>query len=336
MDLINMANHEPGDEVVQHSLLLDAADVSEDASDPQPALAEPGTAIATLVPEARAELPTSVVGQGAGSITSFDYSKVSKAIASEMRATVVRIRDRTEKDYIATGADLTRIKEKLHHGQWLPWVRAEFWFSISTAERMMGWAALAKTNSSAVTNLGPGVINAIAPKSTPREIRDRVLAAAEAGETQSAKAVRREIRQHREKKRKEATHQQALIPAQSTGEAQLEEERQVEEDQRRRENEQHRRSAELIVELLVEQVDSLPWLVELIEASDIKHSMITKLLREHLATTTPPPSLHVPPPPRRPALATPTRHGEILQPSPSHLDGGEGQEEPVLVDDGSG
>jgi hypothetical protein len=336
MDLINMANHEHGDETVQHSLLLDTADVSEDASGRQAALDEPGAAMATTVPETAAAPPTSVVGQGAGSITSFDYSKVSKAIASEMRATVVRIRDRTEKDYIATGADLTRIKEKLHHGQWLPWVRAEFWFSISTAERMMGWAALAKTNSSAVTNLGPAVINAIAPKSTPPEIRDRVLAAAEAGEPQSAKAVRREIRQHRVKKKEEATQQQAPTPAQSTGEAQLEAGRQVEEDQRRREDERHRQTADLIVELLVEQVDSLPWLVELIEASDIKHSMITKLLREHLATTTPPPSLHVPLPPRRPAQATPTRHGEILQPCPSHLDGGEGQEEPVLVDDQSG
>jgi hypothetical protein len=81
----------------------------------------------------------------------------------------------------------------------------------------------------------------------------------------------------------------------------------AEQEARRQEEERRRTAAELVVALLVEQIDDVPWLVQLIEGSDIEHSLIAKLLREHPANTTPIRAKHVPPPPPiRPIVATGT------------------------------
>jgi hypothetical protein len=110
----------------------------------------------------------------------------------------------------------------------------------------------------------------------------------------------------------------------------------ADQEARRQEEEKRRRAAEMIVAMLTDQVEDIPWLVELIGESDIQHTSIAKLLREHPANSAPTPSRHVPPPPSRPAQATPPRDGEILPPSPSHLDSANGQQELALVDDRSG
>jgi hypothetical protein len=73
----------------------------------------------------------------------------------------------------------------------------------------------------------------------------------------------------------------------------------AEQEVRRQEEERRRTAAELVVALLVEQIDDVPWLVQLIEGSDIEHTLVAKLLREHPANTTPIRAKHVPPPPSR-------------------------------------
>src|SRR5580704_18081669 len=188
-----MANHEPDDDTVQHSLLLDSADVSEDASGRQAALGEPGTAIATLVSEARAELPISTT-------PTFDYSQIKDTgVRRDMEVTAASIRNRLNVAAIEAGRELLRHKKyEIEHGQWMAWVET-LGFSVSGAGRKMRAAAWAEPKSSAVTNLPPTLLYILSAKSTPQAIHDDVLARIEAGETVSAAAVRWEMDRYRER-----------------------------------------------------------------------------------------------------------------------------------------
>src|SRR4051812_29722081 len=73
----------------------------------------------------------------------FDYAVLPEEIANEARSTAGRIKARlrrTASDIVATGEDLLRLKDRLGHGRFLPWVDAEFGMSADTAGRYMNVA----------------------------------------------------------------------------------------------------------------------------------------------------------------------------------------------------
>jgi AMMECR1 domain-containing protein len=70
----------------------------------------------------------------------FDYSVLSADVAKDASAVAERIRERHRASIVETGRDLIAMKEKLGHGNFLPWTAAEFGWSRQTAHRFMNVA----------------------------------------------------------------------------------------------------------------------------------------------------------------------------------------------------
>ena len=70
----------------------------------------------------------------------FDYAALPSEMAFETRAAAERIKLRLKKtveDIIEIGRELTTVKDQLPHGQFLPWVSAEFEMSEDTAQNFL-------------------------------------------------------------------------------------------------------------------------------------------------------------------------------------------------------
>lgn len=112
------------------------------------------------------------------------YSELTPDVASSARAAAERIRvrmSRTAADIIAIGNDLREVKAQIGHGNFLPWIEAEFSMSERSARRFMDCAESFK--SATVADLPPTVLYALAAPSVPEEVRQEALRRAEAGET---------------------------------------------------------------------------------------------------------------------------------------------------------
>jgi hypothetical protein len=65
-------------------------------------------------------------------IVGFNYDLLETKVADKVRASADRIRERINKtveDIIAVGNDLLAVKDSLEHGQFGPWLKAEFGWS---------------------------------------------------------------------------------------------------------------------------------------------------------------------------------------------------------------
>jgi Protein of unknown function (DUF3102) len=120
----------------------------------------------------------------------FDYSDLDTAVAEEAKAVVARVRARTQAAVIDTGRDFIRMKDRLGHGQFIKWLRAEFSTTARTAQRYMSAAAAFHDKCELVSYLPPSELYALAAPSTPAHVREGLLARLEAGERPSPKLVR--------------------------------------------------------------------------------------------------------------------------------------------------
>jgi hypothetical protein len=112
--------------------------------------------------------------------------------AAEVRDASTRIKvrmHRTAQDIVEIGRDLILIKEKVGHGNFLPWIDAEFGMSQPTALNFMRVAEQFGEKIVSVTNLTPTVLYALAAPSTPEEVRDNVIEMAQRGEKVTTKTV---------------------------------------------------------------------------------------------------------------------------------------------------
>ena len=75
--------------------------------------------------------------------TDFNYAGLSAEIAVEARAAAARIKARMHAAVINVGADLTLIKDRLPHGEFGKWLKAEFNLTERTTQNYMNAAALA-------------------------------------------------------------------------------------------------------------------------------------------------------------------------------------------------
>src|ERR1700736_6443639 len=126
----------------------------------------------------------------------FDYAPVPPANVSEIRMLVFRIKASRRRHVEAVhdvGAALLRAKELLGHGNFLPWLQAEFRWSERTANNYMSIARFFKGKTANFADLDIGAAAALAAKSTPPEIRDELLERAEAGEHISREEVKERI-----------------------------------------------------------------------------------------------------------------------------------------------
>lgn len=143
-------------------------------------------------------------------VVGFNYDLVETKVADKVRATAERIREkvkRTLDDLIEVGNDLLTVKEALPHGQFGPWVKAEFGWGERMAQNFMSVAERfgPKTEIIADLTIQPTAAYLLAAPSVPDEAREKAIERAEAGEqitTAIAKEILAEARKKKRPKRR--------------------------------------------------------------------------------------------------------------------------------------
>lgn len=122
----------------------------------------------------------------------FDYARLPAEHAGEVRAAAERIKvrlKRTAEDIIEIGRDLIAMKERLAHGQFLPWIEAEFGMTDRTARNFMAVAERFGSKSETVSDFSPKALYLLA--SAPADVVQEVETRAAAGEIVSAAEIAR-------------------------------------------------------------------------------------------------------------------------------------------------
>lgn len=137
----------------------------------------------------------------------FDYGEIPTAAAADLHKIVSRVR-RLHNSHVAAiveiGNELAKAKALLGHGNFTPWLQAEFRWSDRTARNFMGVAEHFAGKSEILSVLDATTAYRLASPSTPPEVRTRVVERLEAGEPVRPDEVRDQIA---EAKRAEAEAQ---------------------------------------------------------------------------------------------------------------------------------
>ncbi|KFB66653.1 DUF3102 domain-containing protein [Candidatus Accumulibacter vicinus] len=124
----------------------------------------------------------------------FDYAALPVDAALTARAAAERIKlrlKRTVEDIIEIGRELAAVKEELPHGQFLPWIAAEFEMSRQTADNFEAvYKRFGNGKLLNFSNLKPSILYALSAPSTPESVIDKAVAKAESGEKVTVADVR--------------------------------------------------------------------------------------------------------------------------------------------------
>jgi hypothetical protein len=137
-------------------------------------------------------------------VIGFNYDLLETKLADKVRTAADRIRERIKKtveDIIEVGSDLLAVKEALPHGQFLPWLKAEFGWSERSAENFMSVADKFKSAKIADLPIQPSAAYFLAAPSVPDEARQKAVEKAEAGEEITVATAKEIVADVRKKKR---------------------------------------------------------------------------------------------------------------------------------------
>lgn len=180
-----------GDDTPKSDLDLSEEDIEDmigdlDQSDDTPApIVEP-----IVEADPVKDLPASIAAPvAAADFDRFDYNGVAPDVAKAARAAATKIRSLIQASIIKAGGELLAIKAKLEHGQFGPWLDAEFSMTERTAQNYMSAFELASKYES-VSVLPPATLYRLAAPSTPEDVRVDIVAAIARNEIPSADEVR--------------------------------------------------------------------------------------------------------------------------------------------------
>jgi hypothetical protein len=106
----------------------------------------------------------------------------------------IRLRGRQSvENIIEVGNDLIEAKKICGHGNWLPWLKAEFGWSHDTAKRYMQCAQL-KLRKLRNLSIDVSALYLLAAPSTPKSIRKKTIDRAKGGDHISHKDLKKKIR----------------------------------------------------------------------------------------------------------------------------------------------
>src|ERR1700730_8676906 len=130
-------------------------------------------------------------------VIGFNYDLVEPKVADKLRSMADRIRQKVKKsleNIIEIGNDLTAVKEELPHGEFGPWLKAEFGWGERMAQNFMSVAERFGTKTEIIADLTiePTAAYLLAAPSVPDEARQMAVERAEAGE-QITTSVAKEI-----------------------------------------------------------------------------------------------------------------------------------------------
>jgi Protein of unknown function (DUF3102) len=121
-------------------------------------------------------------------------SQITKADEEFLREAAARVRQRINRSaeyIIEIGRDLIAVKDRVGHGNFLPWIEREFGMSDDTAARFMNVARnMAAQIPHGGAEFAPAVLYALAAPSTPGEVRTEITDRVTAGEKVTVADVR--------------------------------------------------------------------------------------------------------------------------------------------------
>jgi hypothetical protein len=132
-----------------------------------------------------------------------------------LREAADRIRfriSRTVQDVIEIGRELIAVKNRLGHGNFLPWIDREFKMTDKSAERFMSVAEQFGDKFDSVSNLTLTALYELSATSTPDEVRTEVAERVAAGDSVTAakvKALKDEIKERNKSLKKLQTQKTA-------------------------------------------------------------------------------------------------------------------------------
>lgn len=195
--------------------------------------------------------------------------------ARDLSIAAERIRaliERATRNIIAIGQELIAAKNTLGHGQFGPWLKAEFGWSERTAERFMRAAEVFAEKSDTVSVLEPTAIYLLSARSTPEHVRQDVLGRLERGEAMPIEDVRMLLNtaraEARQIKKKEGANQRRAVRKRH----------QARDEKLRQEHEANKAKADAVAAELVNLLrhhlgDQVPRFLSLVETVADFHSM---------------------------------------------------------------
>ncbi len=129
----------------------------------------------------------------------FDYTALDAETRIVVQQRTSEIKDRlrrTAQDIVQIGHDLIEVKERLPHGQFGPWLSAEFDLTEGHARKLMQVARAFGQNDH-YDRFAPTALYLLASPATPDEARAEALERAEAGERIEAKDAQAIIATHK-------------------------------------------------------------------------------------------------------------------------------------------
>jgi hypothetical protein len=132
----------------------------------------------------------------------FDYGGLPTDIRAEVKASADEIRGLMNRTVFEVGAALTRIKDRLPHGQFGKWLLAEFGLTERTAQNYMNAAALV-AKCETVSVLQPKTVYLLASPSTPEPTRQEIIERFDAGEPIPDRTVKEMIGQAKDRQKQE-------------------------------------------------------------------------------------------------------------------------------------
>jgi hypothetical protein len=133
-------------------------------------------------------------------VIQIEHESFAREVADRIRSRMMH----TVQGVIEIGRDLIAVKERLGHGNFLPWIDREFRMTDKSAERFMSVAERFGDKFDSVSNLSLTALYELAAPSTPEEVRTEVAERAATGESVTAAEVK-ELKNRIKEERKERT-----------------------------------------------------------------------------------------------------------------------------------
>jgi hypothetical protein len=135
----------------------------------------------------------------------FDYDQLDGEtwkFVQDARDQIRHLGKQTVESICEIGRLLTEVKARLPHGQWLPWLKAEFAWSEGTARRFMDSHRLVKSSNledlPRLLEMPPSAVADMAASSTPEPARQEIIERVGQGERITTEAVKETIARHKE------------------------------------------------------------------------------------------------------------------------------------------
>jgi hypothetical protein len=122
----------------------------------------------------------------------FDYTTLSADLAKDMRVAAARVQQLHRAAVIEVGRELSAIKDRLEHGQFVKWVTRECQMPIRGAQRAMHAAEMLAKNDK-LSYLPTDALVALGGKSAPQPVKDQILEEIEDGRRPTGAEIKQRL-----------------------------------------------------------------------------------------------------------------------------------------------